>query len=408
MVGCQTLSENVAPDPFDDIPPSVASLNDPMIGDQVVVVGSDLDVYDRVGGSVAGTQSVGATGTVDRGPRTRDGITWYEVDFDTGIDGFVDADGIEVDDGDPPANEPPVASFTYSDNELTVDFTDTSSDDGVLAAWYWTFGDGGSSSAQNPQHTYAAAGTYDVTLEVTDDEGETGSTTTSITISDEPPPTGGIVILGGAGCSMARDAFHGYWLYGTGGHTVWPKEDQGYEITKKWSGGGLNIWGEQGGGAYNTKWTSFQSGLSWNAAGNGGEPTALLFMPCVGKLPQHDVITEAYRDMLRHVAEEFAARAGADVPRYIVGTPRYADGYSGCDSPPEFSNLLALEGELLTITVDGQIQTAFTYVGSDLPSGTDKIDIIYHKDDLKDACHVGSTAGYQHAAQELAEWMDSL
>ena len=31
-------------------------------------------------------------------------------------------------------------------------------------AWSWSFGDGGTSTAQNPSHTYTAAGTYTVTL----------------------------------------------------------------------------------------------------------------------------------------------------------------------------------------------------------------------------------------------------
>jgi hypothetical protein len=40
-----------------------------------------------------------------------------------------------------------------------------------ITAWSWDFGDGATSTAQNPQHTYAAAGTYVVTLKVTDADG---------------------------------------------------------------------------------------------------------------------------------------------------------------------------------------------------------------------------------------------
>jgi len=49
---------------------------------------------------------------------------------------------------------------------IEVCFTDASV--GQVVAWLWTFGDGATSSAQNPCHTYAVAGNYTVTLQVTD------------------------------------------------------------------------------------------------------------------------------------------------------------------------------------------------------------------------------------------------
>jgi subtilisin family serine protease len=48
---------------------------------------------------------------------------------------------------------------------LTVNFTDLST--GSPTSWSWNFGDGGTSTAQNPSHAYAAAGTYNVTLTAT-------------------------------------------------------------------------------------------------------------------------------------------------------------------------------------------------------------------------------------------------
>jgi len=38
---------------------------------------------------------------------------------------------------------------------------------GPITAWEWTFGDGGTSTDQNPSHTYDSAGTYSVSLKVT-------------------------------------------------------------------------------------------------------------------------------------------------------------------------------------------------------------------------------------------------
>ncbi|MEZ4701271.1 MAG: PKD domain-containing protein [Rhodothermales bacterium] len=79
----------------------------------------------------------------------------------------------------------PVASFTSSCTLLSCDFTDTSSDaDGSVVSWSWTFGDGGTSTAQNPSHAYGANGTYTVGLTVTDDQGATGTTSKTVTVND--------------------------------------------------------------------------------------------------------------------------------------------------------------------------------------------------------------------------------
>ena len=56
-------------------------------------------------------------------------------------------------------NQPPTANFTFTCSSLSCSFTSTSSDpDGSIASYSWTFGDGGSSTAQNPSHTYGAGG----------------------------------------------------------------------------------------------------------------------------------------------------------------------------------------------------------------------------------------------------------
>ena len=79
----------------------------------------------------------------------------------------------------------PTANFGYVTNGLTATFTDSSTDSGgTISAHSWTFGDGGTSTATNPSHTYASAATYSVSETVTDGvSGKTASKTASVTVS---------------------------------------------------------------------------------------------------------------------------------------------------------------------------------------------------------------------------------
>lgn len=67
----------------------------------------------------------------------------------------------------------PVASFTSNATSggipLSVQFIDTSMY--VPASWTWSFGDGGTSSEQNPIYLYSSAGSYTVTLTTTNADG---------------------------------------------------------------------------------------------------------------------------------------------------------------------------------------------------------------------------------------------
>jgi len=125
------------------------------------------------------------------------------------------------------ANQPPTAAFTQSCSGLTCTFTSTSSDpDGSIASYSWTFGDGGTSTAQNPSHTYAAANTYTVGLTVTDNGGATNTTSHSVTVSaaNQPPVAAFSSSCNGLTCTFTSTSsdpdgtIASYsWTFGDGG-----------------------------------------------------------------------------------------------------------------------------------------------------------------------------------------------
>ncbi len=86
-------------------------------------------------------------------------------------------------------NQPPVARFAQSCNELECSFDASASydPDGSIALYSWDFGDGTTATGRRVQHTYAQGGTYNVRLTVTDNLGATGSTLLAISPAKLPP-----------------------------------------------------------------------------------------------------------------------------------------------------------------------------------------------------------------------------
>jgi PKD repeat protein len=139
----------------------------------------------------------------------------------------------------------PTASFTASPTTTTTGTNvafDSTASTGSPTTWSWTFGDGGTSTLQNPTHAYTAAGLYTVVLTVTNANGSntltrtdyisvsapapvanfTASTTTpavntavSFTDTSSGSPTGWSWTFGDGGSSTSQNPAHAYGAAGT-------------------------------------------------------------------------------------------------------------------------------------------------------------------------------------------------
>ena len=87
-------------------------------------------------------------------------------------------------------NQSPTASFTATPTsgtaplEVSFNGSNSSDSDGTIISYAWDFKDGNTGTGQTISHTFSSAGSYNVELTVTDDEGATDSATKSITVTD--------------------------------------------------------------------------------------------------------------------------------------------------------------------------------------------------------------------------------
>ena len=183
--------------------------------------------YWRVGGDPTwGSSSGFLAGTIDE-------VAVYPVALDatTVFERYVLGAGVVP-------NLPPTASFTSSmsladGQTVTVDGASSVDADGAIVAWSWDFGDGSAvvaGPAALVQHTYAASGTFTITLTVTDDDGATRQTTRQVTTLGSnalPVPALSMSIVGeavtfdGTGSSDPDGSVVGWsWQFGDGGAPV--------------------------------------------------------------------------------------------------------------------------------------------------------------------------------------------
>ncbi|MCM4081196.1 ThuA domain-containing protein [Paractinoplanes hotanensis] len=82
------------------------------------------------------------------------------------------------------------ATPTSGTAPLTVQFSSagtTDPDPGSTLSYQWTFGDGTTSTAANPSHTYTSNGNYTAQLKVTDQSGKSGFSNVTITVGNTAP-----------------------------------------------------------------------------------------------------------------------------------------------------------------------------------------------------------------------------
>lgn len=114
----------------------------------------------------------------------------------------------------------PTASFTASGSNLAWSFdasASTAPSGRTITSYAWNFGDGSTGSGATASRTYNAAGTYTVTLTVTDSAGFTASTTRSVlaTAAHQPP-----VAVIGVSTSGLNASFTGTGSTASGGTTI--------------------------------------------------------------------------------------------------------------------------------------------------------------------------------------------
>jgi len=92
-----------------------------------------------------------------------------------------------------PPNVPPVAEAGSDksarvDEEISFDASASTDADGVIVSYSWDFGDGTTADGATVSHVYGDVGSYIVTLTVTDDFGDTGVDTLTVTVLEVLPP----------------------------------------------------------------------------------------------------------------------------------------------------------------------------------------------------------------------------
>lgn len=107
----------------------------------------------------------------------------------------------------PPPNQPPEAVSAADCTDMTCDVSSVGSrdPDGTVVAYAWDLGDGTTGTGPSLSHTYSMAGSYTITLTITDDDGATDQASGSVTV---PSPTQEVISFVGQAMSNVNATSH--------------------------------------------------------------------------------------------------------------------------------------------------------------------------------------------------------
>lgn len=197
-----TLSLNLSTIPITNAQSTVnISTSSASPGEEVIAYGSgirsDSTVYMSFDGAILWSESIGEETSFSI---PWDVPSWAESAPDPGVEHSISINIVNLDTedfvfsffvitGSVEIPEPPVASFTFNPNIGTanqiISFDGTNSydtDGGAITNYYWNLGDGTTKTGSIINHSYSSAGTFSVSLTVTDDEGQNNYISQLITI----------------------------------------------------------------------------------------------------------------------------------------------------------------------------------------------------------------------------------
>ncbi|GAB3129650.1 lamin tail domain-containing protein [Glaciibacter psychrotolerans] len=153
-------------------------------GGEAVVLADGARIVDAVTYSNMAPWPVAADGTgpslelVSPTADNADPASWRAASTSQGTPGLANTP-------DGPANAAPIAAMTATVTGLAVvvDGSTSRDPDGSIRSYAWNFGDNSTGSGVSASHSYAAAGTYTISLTVTDNRGATGTASRAVTVT---------------------------------------------------------------------------------------------------------------------------------------------------------------------------------------------------------------------------------
>jgi PKD repeat protein len=280
-----------------------------------------------------------------------------------------------------PVNRPPVASATGSPVRgpapLAVSFSSSGSSDpeGATLTYAWAFGDGATSTAANPSHTYSTAGTYSAVLTVSDGTNSVSAAPISITATvpgQNLPPVPVVTATPVSGIAPLAVTFSSAGSY----------DPEGSTLTYSW------VFGD------GTTSTTSNPSHTYSAAGN--YTARLTVSDGTNSVSTNTTITVLSHNTGLVAAYGFEEGKGAQAADSSgngnLGTVATASWTAG-----RFGNALSFDGQLAAVTIPDapslDLTTGMTLEAWVYPTALNGVTDIIYKDTIKYYLVGSMTAG---------------